>query len=170
MRRSAPACFRKKAPARSSNGSSLSKVCLQTHHFSECSENFSLVGGVPSPRKNKSMKKSDFDAGEVQGLLASGYAKHTAACFVLLRILDGKAARAWLGRIASRITYCGDRHAVSKLNLAFTYAALEKLGCSPEELDGFSREFCEGMVTPHRQRILGDLPGGPSDPETWQWG
>ncbi|HWZ94664.1 MAG TPA: Dyp-type peroxidase [Opitutaceae bacterium] len=116
------------------------------------------------------MKKSDFDAGEVQGLLASGYAKHPAAGFVLLRVLDGNAAREWLGRIASRITYCGDRQAESKLNVAFSYAALGKLGCSPEELDGFSREFSEGMVTPHRQRILGDLPGGPNDPETWQWG
>ena len=26
------------------------------------------------------------------------------------------------------------------------------------------------MVTPHRQRILGDLPETPSDPALWSWG
>ena len=32
----------------------------------------------------------------------------------------------------------------------------------------FSREFREGMVSPHRQRLLGDYYN--SDPIKWQWG
>ena len=43
------------------------------------------------------------------------------------------------------------------LNVAFSAAGLTALGVSADRMTDFSREFREGMVTPHRQRILGDL-------------
>ena len=36
------------------------------------------------------------DRDDIQGLLQSGYGHHTEACFLLLRIKDLEAARAWL--------------------------------------------------------------------------
>ncbi|MCZ6692141.1 MAG: peroxidase [Planctomycetota bacterium] len=109
------------------------------------------------------------DLTEVQGLLASGYARQRAMSCLLLKIVDPQSARSWLGDLVPQLTFCGDKTSQSKLNIAFTYRGLQRL-IGPDELQGFPREFCEGMVTPHRQRVLGDLPGSPSDPEMWQWG
>jgi Dyp-type peroxidase family len=88
---------------------------------------------------------------------------------MLLKIVDGVVARGWLAQLLSQISFCNDKGQRAKLNIAFTYAGLEKL-LAADELQGFSREFCEGMVTPHRQRVLGDLSGSPSDPRNWKWG
>lgn len=116
------------------------------------------------------MKTRTLDLPEIQGLLASGYQKQRAGCYVLLRIIDPAAARGWLAGLIPRITFCGDQGPGPKLNIALSYRALEGLGGDQSELAGFSREYREGMVTPHRQRVLGDLPGSRSDPEAWLWG
>ena len=55
------------------------------------------------------------------------------------------------------------------LNIGFTSKGLIALGYNNEEnMHTFSREFREGMVTAHRQRLLGDFDS--SDPSKWQWG
>nr|WP_163384020.1 Dyp-type peroxidase [Cyclobacterium jeungdonense] len=54
------------------------------------------------------------------------------------------------------------------LNIAFTYDGLKKLGLKPATLGTFSREFRQGMVSPHRTRLLGDFEN--SAPEKWKWG
>ena len=106
---------------------------------------------------------------EIQGLLLSGYARQRAMSCLLLKIGDAQSARKWLTGLVPQVTFGGEKKSPSKLNIAFTYRGLEQL-IGPDELQGLSREFCEGMVTPHRQRVLGDLAGSPSDPQKWTWG
>lgn len=106
---------------------------------------------------------------EIQGLLASGYGAQQAMCCMQLKILDPTKAKNWLSALMDRISFCDDRRSESKLNVAFTFSGLESLVKS-DDLHGFSREFCEGIVTPHRQRVLGDLPNSSSDPQKWRWG
>ena len=106
---------------------------------------------------------------EIQGLIASGYADQRAMCCVLLRIVDATQAKTWLTKTLEDISFSDNRSNPSKRNIAFTFSGLQQLA-NEDELLGFSREFCEGIVTPHRQRVLGDLPGSPSDPTRWRWG
>jgi Dyp-type peroxidase family len=119
------------------------------------------------------MKSENDDAirefSEIQGLIASGYARQRAMCCLLLRIVEIEAARNWIAGLIPQITFCGDQDGDSKLNVALTYSGLQQL-LDQDTLQGFSREFQEGMVTPHRQRVLGDLPGSPGDPQCWKWG
>ena len=39
---------------------------------------------------------------DIQGLVRFGYGRHTQASFILLRVRDRAAARAWLERVATR--------------------------------------------------------------------
>src|ERR1700712_2665229 len=119
------------------------------------------------------------DLHQIQGLVASGYPRSPAARYLLLGVEQADAARAALRGLADRVTF-RDRSrdggsdegsgGVARLNVAFSAAGLLALGVRPDELIGFAREFREGMVTPHRQRLLGDLDGSPSDPLQWLWG
>lgn len=105
---------------------------------------------------------------DIQGLIIYGYGNLTAACYVLLEISNPDAAKSWLSSIASTITASQSRPEKNALNIAFTPTGLQKLGLGPEVLAMFSTEFLEGMATPHRSRILGDVEE--SAPEHWQWG
>jgi deferrochelatase/peroxidase EfeB len=98
---------------------------------------------------------------------------------VLFEVEDAEEARASLQRVADRVTYGEEveqqkdaRGAGSRpsLNIAFTSDGLTALGVSADRQEKFSPEFREGMVTPHRQRILGDLEGSRGDPLAWLWG
>ena len=115
------------------------------------------------------------DLQQIQGIVASGYPHSPAARYVLLGVTQADSARASLGGLAEQIAF-SDRDAgkesddARRLNIAFTAGGLDALGVPADEMTGFSREFREGMVTPHRQRILGDLEGSPSDPLRWLWG
>jgi Dyp-type peroxidase family len=108
--------------------------------------------------------------------VAGGYPRSPAARFLLLGVEDAGEARISLRELIDQVTFAdtverqvdSDRHA--QLNVAFSAAGLAALGVSPNNMTDFSREFREGMVTPHRQRILGDLAGSPSDPLRWLWG
>lgn len=115
------------------------------------------------------MNSSPINLDEIQGLLASGYGKHRSMGALLLRLEDPARAASWLEGIRPQITYCRGSDGPSKLNIALSARGLQRL-LSRDELHGFPREFLEGMVTPHRQRVLGDLRGGASDPATWTWG
>ena len=100
---------------------------------------------------------TSLDRLDMQGLLLFGYGRQPAATYLMLRVDDPRASRAWLLGLLPGVTHGGeDRAGATSLNLAFTHPGIEKLAGS-EEFVGFSREFVEGMVTPHRQRILGDL-------------
>ena len=105
---------------------------------------------------------------DIQGLVARGYGNLSAASFLLLEILDPAPARAWLGRLAERITPGSARPDDRAVNVAFSATGLGKLGLAPTTLALFSQEFAGGMTTAHRRRVLGDVDA--SDPDRWSWG
>ena len=114
---------------------------------------------------------------DIQGLLVSGYADRPLASYLLLRVVDGPAVRRWLGARLDRLQ-CSEFRSTGRaaepglaslcINAAFTASGLTALGLDREVLQGFSREFVEGMDRPARARLLGD--DGDSAPETWDWG
>lgn len=111
---------------------------------------------------------SILERADIQGIIARGYGELKAACYVLLGVENGAAARRWLGTLADRITVAEKRPSGTALNLAFTHAGLEALGLDPHTRETFPAEFREGMTSPHRARFLGD--GGESAAERWNWG
>lgn len=110
---------------------------------------------------------------DIQGIVAAGYAHLPSACFVLLRVepdADGQApgARAWLARVAERVTTARHRQDRQSSNVALTHHGLTALGLDPETAGSFAAEFVDGMTAPHRSRWLGDI--GESAPANWRWG
>jgi Dyp-type peroxidase family len=105
---------------------------------------------------------------DVQGLVLRGYGSLRAARYLLLRIEDAAAARVWLGALAGRVTTAERSPDGTAVNVALTAPGLAALGLRGPALAGFSLEFAEGMASPHRSRILGDV--GESAPERWAWG
>ena len=111
---------------------------------------------------------------DIQGIIPWGYGDMKHAYFVLLKITNPNDAKKWLGDLAGdrAITHAGDDYPNDiRLNIAFTQAGFEKLGLKKAQFyedKRFSIEFEDGMITEHRQNILGDSEG--SDPEEWYWG
>src|SRR6185312_9373045 len=113
------------------------------------------------------------DRDDIQGLLRSGYGHHLEACFLLLRIRDREAARAWL--VGAPVTSAAmvERPAgplpETVLQLALSSEGLRALGVADDIIEGFAEEFVSGMAgDANRARRLGDV--GASAPERWQWG
>ncbi|WP_339868141.1 Dyp-type peroxidase [uncultured Algoriphagus sp.] len=109
----------------------------------------------------------------IQGYLIRGYAHMLYSRFVYMQISDAEAFKKWLSKSWQDMTSARHIHDKSKispthLNIAFTHDGLAKLGLHKENLDAFSREFRQGMVSPHRSRLLGD--SDESNPENWNWG
>jgi Dyp-type peroxidase family len=107
---------------------------------------------------------------DMQGLLVRGYKEHFFSCFSLLRFgsqpHEIAATKRWLAGLD--VKDATSERADQYVNIAFTHGGLERLGCPPAILSGFSDEFCGGMTAPHRARILGD--SGANAPEMWGWG
>ena len=108
------------------------------------------------------------DLDDIQGLIARGYGKLPAACFLLLRIDDPAAARRWLAAVAGEIATGRTSPDEAAVHVAFTHPGLASLGLHPEALAVFPLEFAAGMTSPHRSRVLGDLEQ--NAPEHWSWG
>ena len=109
---------------------------------------------------------------DVQGYLVREYGNMMFSRFSLLTVKDAQRAKVWINKIADQLT---DARILNKdelpersLNIAFTNHGLTALGLSEENLETFSPPFSEGMVTPHRKRLLGDIDS--SAPENWEWG
>ena len=115
------------------------------------------------------MTSSAVDYDDVQGLVRYGYAHMTEARFLLLRVADPGAARAWLrGAPVTTAQRTEPRPAVA-LQVALSGEGLEALGVPAAILQGFSTEFLSGMAGEEsRSRRLGDVAA--SSPSTWQWG
>jgi deferrochelatase/peroxidase EfeB len=111
---------------------------------------------------------SEVDYADVQGLVRFGYGHMTSASYVLVRVKDAAAAKAWL-RAAPVINAVAQKPPPkTALNIAFTAPGLEALGVTPSVIDGFSHEFRAGMAEESRARQLGDV--GNNDPSNWRWG
>jgi Dyp-type peroxidase family len=108
------------------------------------------------------------DLQDVQGLIISGYGSLKAACYILLEINAPQPAKKWLSTLAGTLTTGHVRSEGKALNIAFTYAGIKKLGLEPATLAMFSNEFINGMTTPHKSLLLGDVDE--SAPAHWMWG
>ncbi len=105
---------------------------------------------------------------DIQGLVAGGYGKLRSARYLALAIDAPAQAKPWLSSLADAVTPAQERPGETSVQLALTAPGLQALGLPCEALSSFSAEFVEGMVTPHRSRLLGDLEE--HAPETWAWG
>lgn len=109
------------------------------------------------------------DHDDIQGLVRYGYRKLTQASFLLLRVRDAAAARAWLARCPVSSAREQSPPPRTALQVALSCPGLRALGLAEGIVQGFSREFLAGMSSDDsRARRLGDL--GANDPAHWQWG
>ncbi|HTT12945.1 MAG TPA: hypothetical protein VMG60_18890 [Burkholderiaceae bacterium] len=111
------------------------------------------------------------DLDDVQGLVMVGYKRLTQASFLLLRVQDVAAARAWLAQapVTSAADATAQKRPEKAMHVALTSEGLRALNIAAEVRDGFSLEFDAGMTSDEaRARRLGDL--GANDPQYWQWG
>ncbi|HJQ24099.1 MAG TPA: peroxidase [Blastocatellia bacterium] len=122
--------------------------------------------------KKNNHQPPELKLGEIQGVILRGYKHHPYSKYIFLQIEDAERARAWLSRVIADVTTSESwrdrthkpRHG---LNIAFTYAGLQRLGYEDEK-GTFSREFKEGMPEENRARVLGDT--GESAPDNWELG
>lgn len=115
------------------------------------------------------MSASDIDFSDIQGLVRFGYGSLTEACFLLMRVRDAGAARAWLSTVPVTNAVYLDKAPQQAVQIAFTASGLLAVGLSQEVLTGFADEFCTGLAgNEARSRRLGDV--GANAPENWLWG
>ena len=106
---------------------------------------------------------------DIQGLVRFGYKRHTQACFLLLRIKNVAAARAWLAAAPVTSAAMVEPPPATALQLALSSEGLRALGVASDIVDAFSAEFVSGMGSDaSRTRRLGDV--GANAPGQWQWG
>lgn len=113
-------------------------------------------------------KGAGVDLDDIQGNVLRGYS-HPVAAYIFLRVDDAARARALLARMLSRITSgvnWGASPPPVAMQVAFTYAGLERVGVPREILGTFPDEFREGMAA--RAEQLGDR--GPNAPTHWEAG
>jgi deferrochelatase/peroxidase EfeB len=109
------------------------------------------------------------ELGDVQGLLRFGYGHHTEACFLLLRVKDAAAARAFLAEAPVATAELADPPPETALQVAISGAGLVALGLGEALRQGFAEELLVGMAgDDDRERRLGDQ--GDSHPSRWAWG
>ena len=106
---------------------------------------------------------------EIQAYLFKEYKEMGSSKYYLMQVKDAIATKKFLAEIADSVTHAAATINATCLNIGLTSQGLMALGYTNEEnMQTFSREFREGMVTAHRQRLLGDFDS--SDPCKWQWG
>ena len=115
-----------------------------------------------------SMKQSEMDYSDVQGLVRFGYGKMKEASYAHLRVKDVTAARAWLRNAPITSAVATTPPPSTALQVAVTANGLQSLGVPPSVLAGFSPEFLTGMAEENRARRLGDV--GSNAPSQWEWG
>src|SRR5262249_21363939 len=119
------------------------------------------VGGAP-------MTRGEVDYADVQGLVRFGYKRMTEAAYLLVRVKDAAAARAWLRTTPVTTAAPLDPPPTTALQVAFTAPGLKTLGVAESALAGFSSEFVAGMTPDARARRLGDV--GANASSQWDWG
>jgi Dyp-type peroxidase family len=110
----------------------------------------------------------NIELSDVQGSLVNEYPHLKFTRYVMLQVTNGDMARIFIKNIVGSITSVTSNSENNCLNIAFTSNGLRSLGLREKNIETFTREFREGMVTPHRQRLLGDFDS--SDPNGWMWG
>ncbi len=120
------------------------------------------------------MTRADVDKADIQAIARTAFGSLTGASYLLLRVADARAARAWLGGL--RPTSLADLSAggvrgrlAEATQVAITAAGLRALGVDEQIVQRFGPEFVEGMAgSENRSRRLGDI--GANAPANWRWG
>src|SRR5579884_1703324 len=108
------------------------------------------------------------ETADIQGLLQAGYGSLTEAEFLLLRVADRIAARAWLQAVPVTTVADLHSHVAAATQLALTVDGLRALGVPEPAIAGFADPFLAGMAgDAARSRRLGDT--GADAPESWDW-
>ena len=105
---------------------------------------------------------------QIQGFLVRDYKEMPFSKYFLLQITQVDNAKYFIKEMSKKVTTVSSEIKGTGLNVGFTSVGLHTLGLSKNNLRTFSREFREGMVTLHRQRLLGDHDS--NDPKNWNWG
>lgn len=106
---------------------------------------------------------------DIQGYILNEYPQLIFSRFSFLKMGDARLAKEWLSNLFDKITNAEPNLAKeTALNIAFTANGLKALEMNAQNINAFTTEFREGMVTDHRKRLLGDIDS--SDPKLWQWG
>jgi deferrochelatase/peroxidase EfeB len=108
------------------------------------------------------------DYADIQGIVRFGYGKMTEAAYLLARIRDASAARAWLRTAPVSNAVAVAPPPTTALQIAFSAPGLAALGVAPSIVDQFSHEFRGGMTDGNRARRSGDV--GDNAPASWEWG
>ena len=111
---------------------------------------------------------SQIDYADVQGLVRFGYGQMTSASYVLVRVKNADAAKAWIRSAPVTTAVALKPPPKTAMNIAVTAAGLRALGLSESIIACFSHEFCGGMGQESRARQLGDV--GKNAPSNWNWG
>lgn len=101
---------------------------------------------------------------DIQGIIVSGYGSLRFSNYLFLQIIDIEAARNWLKQTVSQITTAAQSKPSPAVNIAFTYAGIQKLKSIAREQ--FPSEFVEGMAEPNRSQQLGDVDV--NNPTKWE--
>lgn len=109
---------------------------------------------------------------DIQGYIIRAYGHMNYSRFSILKVEDSQKAKLWIKSILGEVTHAGvvkkENLPDTSLNIAFAKEGLKALGLADSNIAAFSPPFKEGMVTPHRKRLLGDIDS--SDPDQWLWG
>ena len=105
---------------------------------------------------------------EIQAYLVNDYTDMACSKYYLLQVINTANAKKFIANMAGAVTPIEAGLRDTRLHFGFTSSGLKAIGLTEKNLNSFTREFREGMVTPHRQRLLADFDN--SDPDRWQWG
>jgi hypothetical protein len=78
------------------------------------------------------------DLADIQGIVRFGYKRHTQAAFVLLRVRDRDAARAWLASVPVSSAATLEPPPDTAMQLALSSPGLSALGVADEIVQAFS--------------------------------
>src|SRR6201985_1385447 len=108
------------------------------------------------------------DYAHAHGLVRFGYGQMTSASYVLVRVKNVDAAKAWIRSTPVTTAVAQKPAPKAAMNIAFTAAGLGALRVQESIIAGFSHEFRGGMGQESRARQLGDV--GKNAPSNWTWG
>jgi Dyp-type peroxidase family len=123
--------------------------------------------GRPPNLPHRPQEPPQVDVSDIQGNVLRGYT-YPVAAYIFLRVDDVARGKALLARMLPRITTGAqwEEEPPTAIQVAFTYAGLERLGVPPDTLASFPEAFREGMAA--RADRLGDR--GPAAPSSWEQG
>src|SRR5260370_40477610 len=97
------------------------------------------------------MTRRDVERADIQAIAKTAFGWLTGASYVLLRVADARAARAWIGAVRptslADLTSDGVRAQIAEtMQIALTSAGLRSLGVDEHIVQRFGPEFVERIA------------------------